>query len=478
MSFATDFIDGFQFLNKRTEESLKIAGEMSKFFASLASVRKEYHKALKSHIMGGQKKLLAEPELDGTLKAAFEAVLLSIEDTITGETKFTEQIAAISADFAKFKKDNEGRRKKLQDECAALTKEYNAQLDACEKSRKNYHSLAREAEKQQQALAKSSSDPRVKSEKIAQMNVKTTQAEGKARAAESEYRDVVAQTNDKQNTVYTSDMPKILQEFQEFEENKITFMKECFCKYASGASSQPQVFQSAADRINTSSEAVSVTDDIASYVQSHATGKSCPPDIEVDLYGGVGAGGSAPAASSGSSRGAAAPAKSSAQWGLGPADANLSTAQKISKLEGQITKLEGTIRADEQQASALERMSVAYAKDPEGKKKADAELAEFKDRINDNKATLDRLRSDLAGLQGGDSGADAGEAPADGGQAEGEPVKVRGLYDYTATADTELSFHEGDIFYVTLQDDSGWWYATIDDKQGFVPENYVEVVRD
>jgi len=51
------------------------------------------------------------------------------------------------------------------------------------------------------------------------------------------------------------------------------------------------------------------------------------------------------------------------------------------------------------------------------------------------------------------------------------------LYDYTASADTELSFKEGDIFYVTLQDDSGWWYATIDDKQGFVPENYVEVVK-
>jgi len=134
-------------------------------------------------------------------------------------------------------------------------------------------------------------------------------------------------------------------------------------------------------------------------------------------------------------------------------------------------------------------MSVAYAKDPEGKKKADAELAEFKERISENKSTLDRLRSDLAGLQGGEGGEDAGAgaaagdaapaAPAEGGSEEqGEPVKVRGLYDYTASADTELSFHEGDIFYVTLQDDSGWWYATIDDKQGFVPENYVEVVTD
>jgi len=483
MSFASDFIDGFPILNKRTEETLKIAGEMSKFFSSLAACRKEYHKALKSHIVNAQKKLLSEPDLDGTVKNAFEALLFSIEDTINGETKFTQQIADISADFAKFKKDNEARRKKLQNDCDALVKEYNAQLDVCEKSRKNYHSLARDAEKQQQALDKASSDPRVKSEKIAQMSAKSNQAESKARSAEGEYSDIVRQTNEKQKTVYTQDMPKILQDFQDFEEAKVNFMQECFRKYSAGASTQPTVFQDAASRINTSAEAVSASEDIASYVSAHATGKSCPPDIEVDLYGnGCGSAGSTSSTSSAASH-ASSSASKAQQWGLGPADANLSNSQKISKLEGQISKLEGTIRADEQQAAALERMSVAYAKDPEGKKKADAELAEFKERINENKSTLDRLRSDLAGLQGGDGGDDSGAAapaaPAEGGgEEQGEPVKVRGLYDYTASADTELSFKEGDIFYVTLQDDSGWWYATIDDKQGFVPENYVEVVTD
>jgi len=478
MSFATDFIDGFHFLNKRTEESLKIAGEMSKFFSSLAACRKDYHKALKSHIASGQKKLLAEPELDGTVKNAFEALLLSIEDTINGESRFTEQISAISAEFAKFKKDNEARKKKLQSDCDALTKEYNNQLDICEKSRKNYHALAREAEKQQQALQKGNADPNVKSAKLSQMSQKTSQAQEKARAAEGEYRDVVRQTNEKQNTVYTQDMPKILQEFQDFEEMKINFMQDCFRKYAAGATSQPQIFQDSAARIDTSAEAVSVTDDIAGYVKAHATGKTCPPEIQVDLYGGFDSGvpASTPAASS-----SAASSSKSTQWGLGPADANLSDSQKISKLEGQISKLEGSIRADEAQASALERMSAAYAKDPVGKKKADAELAEFNERINENKGILERLRGELDTLQGGGgaapaSGGDAGnDAPADG--QEGEPVKVRGLYDYTASADTELSFKEGDIFYVTLQDDSGWWYATIDDKQGFVPENYVEVVK-
>ena len=475
MSFASDLLDGFPMLNKRTEESLKIAGEMSKFFNSLVSCRKEYHKNLKAHLVTGHKKLLQEPELDGTVKNAFDSFLLSIEDTINGESKLTQQIADLAGELAKFKKDNEARKKKLQSDCDALMKEYNAQLEACKKSRNNYQALAREAEKQQQALAKGSSDPRVKSEKLAQMSQRTTQAGEKARAAEQEYREVVRQTNEKQNTVYTRDMPAILMEFQKFEEEKIQFMQDTFKKYTTGAQAQPNVFQEAANRMNEAAEAINVSADIASYVSSHATGKSSPPAIEVELYGGFDSGSTAVSAPA--SAGSAAPAQNSNQWGLGPADAQLSPSQKISKLEA-------NIRADEQQASALERMSAAYAKDPMGKKKTDAELAEFNERINDNKAIVERLRGEIASIQG-EGGADSNTNEPESGATAGsgapddknEPVKVRGLYDYKASCDTELSFNEGDIFVVTLRDDSGWWYATIDDKQGFVPENYVEIVQ-
>jgi len=481
MSFATDLIDGFPLLNKRTEETLKIAGEMSKFFSSLASCRKEYHKNLKAHLVTGQKRLLQEPELDGTVKTAFDNLLTSIEDTINGESKLTQQISDLAADFAKFKKDNEARRKKLQTDCDALMKDYNSQLETCKKSRANYQSLAREAEKQQQALAKGSSDERVKSAKLAQMSQKTTQAGEKARAAEQEYREVVRQTNEKQETVYTRDMPAILMEFQSFEEAKVQFYQECFKKFTASANEQPAVFQDAANKMNEASQSIDPAADIASYVQSHATGKSCPPAIEVELYAGFDSGSGAisaptPVASSGNAN----------QWGLSPADAQLSDSQKISKLEGQISKLEGIIRADEQQASALERMCAAYAKDPVGKKKADAELAEFNERIASNKATLEKLRTDLAAIQGESGGSgqasaaepEAGGATAEAAQGtESNPVKVRGLYDYKASCDTELSFSEGEIFVVTLMDDSGWWYATIDDKQGFVPENYVEVIK-
>jgi len=55
-------------------------------------------------------------------------------------------------------------------------------------------------------------------------------------------------------------------------------------------------------------------------------------------------------------------------------------------------------------------------------------------------------------------------------------VQVRGLYNYTATCETELSFKQGDILFITEQDDSGWWYAELNGVSGFVPNNYVELM--
>ena len=509
MSFATDLLDGFPLLNKRTEETLKLAGEMGKFFNSVASCRKDYQKSLRSLVGSGQKKLLGDAELDGTVKGAFEAFLRSLEDTIAGEAALTQQLADLGAELLRYKKENEGRRKKLQSDCDALTKEYNAQLDACKKARGTYQGLAREAEKQQQALARSNNDSTVKNAKLAQMHQKTVQAADKARAAEAEYREVVRATNEKQTAVYTRDMPAVLADFQAFEEARIRFMQDVLRRAAQGAATQPAVFEGAAARAAAGADAVDVAADIASYVRAHATGKSCPPPVEVEIYAGFddsanpaalgGSGGSSGSSSSNlggghSTGGGNSGSGSSDTWGLGPADAQLSPSQRASKLEGQISRLEALVRGDEQQAAALERMSVAYAKDPVGKKKADAELAEFQRKIADDKATLERLRADLAALSSGSGGgsagsgdaADGGAAGAEGGAggAEGaddgersEPVKVRGIYDYTATCDTELTFREGDIFYVTDRDESGWWYATIDDKQGFVPANYVEIVQ-
>lgn len=54
--------------------------------------------------------------------------------------------------------------------------------------------------------------------------------------------------------------------------------------------------------------------------------------------------------------------------------------------------------------------------------------------------------------------------------------QARALYEYEATNENELSFPEGAILNIQEKDDSGWWFAELGGKTGFIPNNYVEVV--
>ena len=50
-----------------------------------------------------------------------------------------------------------------------------------------------------------------------------------------------------------------------------------------------------------------------------------------------------------------------------------------------------------------------------------------------------------------------------------------GNYDYSAIADDELSFKEGDLLYFISVEEEGWWFARSKDtgQEGYIPSNFV-----
>ncbi|GAA6085660.1 ABI family, member 3a isoform X2, partial [Tachysurus ichikawai] len=51
--------------------------------------------------------------------------------------------------------------------------------------------------------------------------------------------------------------------------------------------------------------------------------------------------------------------------------------------------------------------------------------------------------------------------------------KVVALYSYEASKPGDLTFHEGDIIYLTKRNDDGWCEGILNDMEGFFPGNYV-----
>ncbi len=53
----------------------------------------------------------------------------------------------------------------------------------------------------------------------------------------------------------------------------------------------------------------------------------------------------------------------------------------------------------------------------------------------------------------------------------------RALYQFEAENDTELAFAEGDIIQLIRQVDENWYEGRINNREGFFPVNYVEVIE-
>jgi len=159
-------------------------------------------------------------------------------------------------------------------------------------------------------------------------------------------------------------------------------------------------------------------------------------------------------------------------WGLQPEDSSLPVEEKKRKLEGQLKEIKEVIESEVKSKKGLDKLVKFYASDPVAQKKATQEAAEQQAKVNALKEDKKKITEQLSGLGGG------GE-PDDGGESSDEDfveIKAKALFDYEAANETELGFKAGDILTVTEQDTSGWWYAELNGKQGFVPNNYVEVI--
>lgn len=122
----------------------------------------------------------------------------------------------------------------------------------------------------------------------------------------------------------------------------------------------------------------------------------------------------------------------------------------------------------------MEKLVKFYAMDPKSQEKAIADLDEQKKKIHNLKKTRKGLEKQLQSI---DNQTTTPADPKDADQGE-EPttIRARALYKYDATNESELSFSANDVLKITEQDESGWWFAELGDKSGFIPSNYMALM--
>jgi Variant SH3 domain/Fes/CIP4, and EFC/F-BAR homology domain len=440
---------------------LKSCVEMSGFFKKLSMLEAQYAKDLAKLARRYKASKAAAVEV-GSLRACWDLILNELESKATKHLEFSTHLSnEVSAPVVQFAKEKDGARKKLVREGMKLTKEYNDVLAALAKAKGTYEARCKEADAATGQYQKAKAEGSIKPKELNKLNAKSAKATDAAMTANSEYRKYLKRANVKQGKFYDKEMPKLLSDFQEFEEDRIRFMKTNFARYAGFESEFPPFSERSAKGLVETSENVDIKKDIETFLAANKTGQSAPGEIPYEAYnptnpnqdfgasavasgsdssaGASSAGGGAASSSSPSVSAPNAPPKSSSksssksggsavasaggagtprdasEFGLSGADSSLSPEAKRAKLQGQLDELRSQIKDQVKSKKGLEKLVKFYASDPVAQDKASKELDDQKKKIQGMKDTAADLERQIGELDGGASAAPAA-APAAAGR--------------------------------------------------------------
>ena len=185
---------------------------------------------------------------------------------------------------------------------------------------------------------------------------------------------------------------------------------------------------------------------------------------------------------------------------------NLPANEKIIRLTAYIGKVVETINTEVAAQKEMEQLVAQHAKEPKAQENAIKNLNIKNSEIEDLLIEKNNLTTQLQNLTEQSPESSTQNSPAQERNAAttkkksrnkatvlppGPPVdeaplppeeehvaKASALYSYQATNKSELSFQQDDILLITEQDESGWWFANLNGKCGFVPSNYMSVITE
>jgi len=274
MSFAEHLLDSYDNLEKKTSTSLSGMKGLSSFMKHISEVFKKCSGDAQS--VCSKYKAKEIKILEGTVNAAVIAVVSEVETAVVGPfTTLTTEFERASKEIDAFVKEHEQSRKKLLSETNRMQKEWDASLNALRKAKEAYFKLAKDAASAQAASEKA------QEKNAASAKQKADAAADKAQVADDAYGNLLIHTNDQQRTYYTEIQPKMLSQYQEWECQRIVFIKSQISTLADHILSLelPQKWEQFIASFKGCSDAINSDSDLDSYARSITGNVSVPEDM-------------------------------------------------------------------------------------------------------------------------------------------------------------------------------------------------------
>ncbi|KAF2068598.1 hypothetical protein CYY_010076 [Polysphondylium violaceum] len=423
--FSEDLWDKFESVVKKVDNGKHFTQSLSKFLIKQQQIESNYAKSL---IKLCKDKSFAPDNEIGTLRDSFQVYREQVELIAMLHEDFTSKLEKIvTGGIDLYIEESRKQRKGLISAGEKCTKDLKTAEVNESKSKQNYEKLKKKQEEAHEDLTK---QPPGAKELSARKKLES--ATKSADKADNEYRDSVKVLQSNQQKFYHEEMPKILDDLQRFEAERIDKTKDWLYEIIKFKETVPPLVIAHDANIKKSVEDIDRDKDIQGFIMATMSGAQKPSEAQYEPY--------QPSNSHLSFTAHTSP----------PSGSNGVDKRKSEDISSPV-HANPAIQAT---PTTPNYPSIVPQPPPPTVTAADGTTVySTPTPINNEKLSNSNLNNSK------------------------DIETVRALYDYVASEDNEISFKANSVIKVLLRDESGWWQGSVfggDGKVGMFPSNFVE----
>jgi len=442
--------DGFEKIKVRTETGINFTIGFLKYLQKRHEIELKYSRNLQ---MIHQECFKSDLEL-GTMQTCWLAIRDETQSISDARQHFCKDLEEIITNVQNTIKDDKRNRALLVAKGDKSVSELSRTEELMKKARAKYVDARKKQDRSQEAVqkAKAAGSSVTKTQKAAEKDEK------RADKSDLEYRQSVNNLKVAQDKFFDEEMPSLLREFEQFEENRLKVTRDYFNTLVEKQGPLGPQWVESNDRFLSKVRDVNIRSDLDLFVERNRPDSDQPPPrAQYISYDG-----------------------SVVQDVNGSTSTNTNTTAPPPTSPIKKTKKEG---------------SSLIPKLPGGKKKKDVPADKEKKTTTANTATPASPTSPTPPTTapapitpspepaGHHHDSSEGEEKDNNGQNISSTTKVFDppkplvtLYAYDATEENEISFAEGETIFLLEKDDSGWWKGrNAKGNEGLFPSNFVVI---
>ncbi|KAM9971286.1 hypothetical protein ACTFIW_011263 [Dictyostelium discoideum] len=459
--FSEDLWDKFESVVKKVDNGKIFTQQLSKFLSKQQQIESAYAKSLVK--LCKDKSFAPEVEM-GTLRDSFQCYREQLELIGALHEEFSnrlEKLVTIGIDG--YLEESRKQRKALIANGEKCTKDLKTAESNESKAKQNYEKLKRKQEEANEDLSKQ--PPGAKEQKARKTLESATKAADKG---DNEYRESVKCLQQNQQKFYHEEMPRILDDLQRFEVERIDKSKDWLMEVITQNELVPPAVIIHNENIKKGIESIDRERDLQNYILVTMSGAQKPPEAQYEPYQ---SGGGFAIVNSSSNNNLNISRKSGELNGSGGGGSNIQNGASITSSPQQPqyqnidhqTPPQPNIIIQQHQQSNNNSNVMTTPPPPQPQQppqQQQQQLPQPTQLNNPPQPPISLSKNDSSNSINSNSNGEI----------------VRALYDYNATEENEISFKANALIKVVLRDESGWWQGMVigeSDRIGVFPSNFI-----